>query len=29
MDSLNEGGLGENEIASKLITFGVTGASVF
>ncbi len=30
MDSLlNEGGLGENEIASKLVTFGVNGASVF
>jgi hypothetical protein len=30
MDSLlNEGGLGENEIASKLVIFGVNGASVF
>ncbi len=30
MDSLlNEGGLGENEIASKLVIFGVNDASVF
>jgi hypothetical protein len=30
MDSLlNKGCLGENEIASKLVTFGVSGASVF
>jgi hypothetical protein len=30
MDSLlNEGGLGENEIASKLVTLGVSRASVF
>jgi hypothetical protein len=30
MDSLlNEAGLGKNEIASKLVIFGVNGASVF